>query len=149
MNNWILGFTSRYAIDKGRNNWTGCTFVQWQQKSIEKNCFRAASLRYWPGPLNYRGRSTTPSFRHWNHCREMSTANENECGMQPICLSLTLVFKNICLNRENIQTAREHLSATWQTHSSLRQCMKIRRCIRLSTSSMSCGSIDILDQVDE
>ena len=43
----------------------------------------------------------------------MPTTNENKFCVQPICLSLALVFKNICLDRENIQTAIRNLADTF------------------------------------
>ena len=65
-----------------------------------------------PGPLNCSGGNAIPSFCHCNHCREMPTANENSC-MQPICRLLTLMFKNICLDIENIQTVIRNLAGTF------------------------------------
>ena len=38
-----------------------------------------------PGNLNCSGGSAIISFCHCNDCREMPTANENKCCMQPIC----------------------------------------------------------------
>ena len=66
-----------------------------------------------PGPLNCSGTSTNPSFCHCNYCQEMPTVSESKCCMQSICRSLTLVFKNICLDRENIQTAIRNLADTF------------------------------------
>ena len=66
-----------------------------------------------PGPLNCSGGSAIPSFCHRNHCREMPTANENNCCMQLMCRSLTLIFKNISLDIENIQTAIRNLADTF------------------------------------
>ena len=63
-----------------------------------------------PVPLNCSDRSTIPSFCNCNHCREMLTVIESKFFMQPIYRSVTLAFKNICLGRENIQTAIRNLA---------------------------------------
>ena len=42
--NRILEFTSRNFFEKGRNVWTGCTLVQWQQELIKGYFFRTPKL---------------------------------------------------------------------------------------------------------
>ena len=37
-------------------------------------------------------------------------SKKKECCMEPICRSLTFVFKNICLDGENILTATHNLA---------------------------------------
>ena len=64
--------------------------------------------------------------------------------MQPICRPL--MFLNTFVW---IEGTSKPLSTTWQTYSSLHQCMKIRQRVTLPTDNMSCGSMGILNQVDE
>lgn len=97
-----------------------------------------------PGPLNCSGGKAIPSFCRCNHCQEMPTVNKNKCCMQPICRPL--MFLNTFVW---IEGTSKRLSTTWQTYSSLHQCMKIRQRATLPTDNMSCGSMGILNQVDE
>lgn len=80
------------------------------------------------GPLKCSGRSAIPSFYRCNHIWEMPAVNENKCCMQPICQSLTIVFKNI-QDRENIQMAIHNLADTFA-----------KIYILLPTNSMSCST---------
>ena len=66
-----------------------------------------------PGSLNYSDWNTIPSSSHYNHCQQMPTVNENKGYMQPLCHSLTLVFKNISHDRENIQTSIHNFADTF------------------------------------
>ena len=46
-------------------------------------------------------------------CKEMPTDIENKCCKQERCLSKTNSFVNICLDKENLQTALRNFSDTY------------------------------------
>ena len=52
-------------------------------------------------------------FCCYDHCQEMPAAIRNICCMKPICQALTLVFKKICVDRENNETAICNLTDTF------------------------------------
>ena len=54
-----------------------------------------------------------PDYCKCGMCKEMPTDIENKCWKQKRCLSKANVFVNICINKENLQTAIRNSSDTY------------------------------------
>ena len=54
-----------------------------------------------------------PDYCTCGLCQEMPTAKENKCCKKRHCISRSNVFKNICIDKENLETAIRSLSDTY------------------------------------
>lgn len=54
-----------------------------------------------------------PSFCRCLRCQQMPSREENKCCGQRMCRSESHVFKNICIDRENVSTAIRNMADTY------------------------------------
>ena len=92
-----------WRSQKGGTCETGKSCVHQQQTTAERWCChnsRSEQLQ-------------NPDYCKSGMCKEMPADIENKCCRQKRCLSKTNVFVNICIDKENLQTAIKNLSDTY------------------------------------